>query len=154
MGFFAEIDRPGVDLIGRRRRRGCVDALEATRNAPISTLSAKPTMINPGQAATLAFSATNADVCTGSSRPRDANFVVRELSGTVVVRPARTTTYTIKCKRGAASTSHRAVVTVTPERIILSDIFDRAVPHAPETPIEDGGLLAHNWKSVYHGYGF
>jgi hypothetical protein len=126
---------------------------EAIKNAPIAALSAKPTMINPGQAATLAYSATNADVCTGSSRPRDRNFVVRELSGTVLVRPARTTTYTIKCKKGAASTSHRAVVTVTPERIILSDIFDSAVPHAPETRIEDGGLLAHKWKSVYHGYG-
>ncbi|CCJ06994.1 putative lipoprotein [Methylocystis sp. SC2] len=110
-------------------------------------------MINPGQAATLAFSATNADVCTGSSRPRDPNFVVRKSSGAVVVRPARTTTYTIKCKKGAASTSHRAVVTVTPERIILSEIFDGAVPHAPDARIEDGELLAHGWKSVYHGYG-
>ncbi|MGB5086223.1 MAG: hypothetical protein WBO09_16860 [Methylocystis silviterrae] len=123
------------------------------RNAPITALSAKPTMINPGQAATLAFSATNADVCMSSSRPRDPNFVVHDLSGNVLVRPARTTTYTIKCKKGAASTSHRTVVTVTPERIILSEIFDGAVPHAPETRIEDGGLLAHKWKSVYHGYG-
>lgn len=126
---------------------------DAIKNAPVAALSAKPTMINPGQSATLAFSATNADVCTGSSRPRDPNFVVRELSGAVLVRPARTTTYTIKCKKGAASTSRRAVVTVTPERIILSDIFDSAVSHAPETRIEDGGLLAHKWKSVYHGYG-
>lgn len=126
---------------------------EAIRNAPVAALSAKPTMINPGQSATLAFSATNADVCTGSSRPRDPNFVVHGLSGAVLVRPARTTTYTIKCKKGAASTSHRAVVTVTPERIILSEIFDNAVPHAPETRIEDGELLAHSWKSVYHGYG-
>lgn len=123
------------------------------RNAPITALSAKPTMINPGQAATLAFSATNADVCMSSSRPRDPNFVVHDLSGNVLVRPARTTTYTIKCKKGAASTSHRTVVSVTPERIILSEIFDGAVPHAPETRIEDGGLLAHKWKSVYHGYG-
>ncbi len=126
---------------------------EAIRNAPVAALSAKPTMINPGQSATLAFSATNADVCTGSSRPRDPNFVVHGLSGNAHVRPLRTTTYTIKCKKGAASTSHRAVVTVTPERIILSDIFDSAVPHAPETRIEDGELLAHKWKSVYHGYG-
>ncbi|MGJ0511274.1 hypothetical protein [Methylocystis sp.] len=126
---------------------------EAIGNAPVAALSAKPTMINPGQSATLAFSATNADVCKSSSRPRDPNFVVRDLSGNVLVRPARTTTYTIKCKKGAASTSHRAVVTVTPERIVLSEIFDSAVPHAPEARIEDGALLAHKWKSVYHGYG-
>ena len=127
--------------------------MQATGKAPIATLSAKPTTINPGQSATLAFSSANADVCKGSSRPHDPRFVVHDMSGAVLVRPARTTTYTIKCKSGAASASHRAVVTVTSDRIVLSETFDSAVPHTPDTRIADGELLAPNWKSVYHGFG-
>jgi hypothetical protein len=127
--------------------------VSTTATAPITALTAKPTMVNPGQSATVAFSASNADVCMGSSQPRDPNFVVRNLSGNSLVRPARTTTYSIKCKKGAASTSRRAVVTVTPDRIVLSENFDSASPHAHETRIEDGQLLAPKWKSVYHGYG-
>jgi len=125
----------------------------ATGKAPTVALSAKPTLINPGQSATLTFSSTNADVCKGSSRPHDPNFVVRDVSGNVLVRPARTTSYTIRCKSGAASTSRRTVVTVTSDQIVLSESFDSAIPHAPETRIEEGALLAPNWKSVYHGYG-
>ncbi|MGD9545099.1 MAG: hypothetical protein AB7F41_08575 [Methylocystis sp.] len=79
--------------------------------------------------------------------------MVRNRSGNLVVRPARTTTYTIRCKKGRASTSHRAVVTVTPDHIVHSETFDGAVPHAPETQIGDGEFLAPNWKSVYHGFG-
>ncbi|MGD9541840.1 MAG: hypothetical protein AB7V61_13035 [Methylocystis sp.] len=120
---------------------------------PIAMLSAKPTTINPGQSATLAFSSTNADFCKGSSRPRDPNFVVRETSGNILVRPTKTTTYTIRCKKGAASTSRRAVVTVTSDQIVLSEIFDGAVPRAPETSVQDGELIVPNWKSVYHGFG-
>ncbi|MGJ0502430.1 MAG: hypothetical protein ACR65X_01560 [Methylocystis sp.] len=127
--------------------------MQATGKAPVATLSARPTMINPGQSATLAFSAAHADFCKGSSRPHDPRFVVRGVSGAIPVRPTRTTTYTIRCKSGAASTSHRAMVTVSPDHIVLSETFDGAVPHAPETRIEDGALLAPNWKSVYHGFG-
>ncbi|MGJ0395784.1 MAG: hypothetical protein ACR65U_06140 [Methylocystis sp.] len=125
----------------------------ATGEAPVAVLSAKPTTINPGQSATLAYSSANADVCKGSSRPHDPNFVVHDVSGNALVRPTRTTTYTIRCRKGAASTSRRAVVTVTSDPIVLSEIFDRAVPHGPETRIEEGQFLAPNWKSVYHGYG-
>lgn len=125
----------------------------AAGKAPSATLAAKPTTINAGQSATLAFSAANADFCEGSSHPRDPGFTVHELSGNIVVRPARTTTYTIRCKNAAASTSRRAVVTVTSDPIVLSDVFDSSVPHAPETGVEEGQLLARNWKSIYHGYG-
>lgn len=125
----------------------------ATGEPPVAVLSAKPTMINPGQSATLAFSSTNADFCKGSSRPHDPNFLVREALGNILVRPNQTTTYTIRCKKGAASTSRRAVVTVTSDPIVLSDVFDSSVSHAPETGVEEGQLLARNWKSVYHGYG-
>jgi hypothetical protein len=121
--------------------------------APITTLSARPTTINPGQSATLAFSSENANLCKGSSRPHDPRFAVHGMSGSVVIRPARTTTYTIRCRRGAASSSHSAVVTVTSDHIVFSETFDGAVPHTPETRIEDGAFLAPNWKSVYHGFG-
>lgn len=127
--------------------------IPATGKAPVANLSARPTTINPGQSATLAFSSANADFCKGSSRPHDPRFVVRGVSGAIPVRPTRTTTYTIRCRSGAASSFHHAVVTVTPDHIVLSETFDGAVPHAPETRIEDGALLAPNWKSVYHGFG-
>lgn len=125
----------------------------ATGESPIALLSAKPTTVNLGQSATLAFSSTRADVCKGSSRPHDPNFVVHALSGKLVVRPTRTTIYTIRCKKGAASVSRRAVVTVTSDPIVYSEIFDGAAPPAPETPVQDGELLAPGWKSVYHGFG-
>ncbi|MFO1126522.1 MAG: hypothetical protein U1E25_15400 [Methylocystis sp.] len=44
-------------------------------------------------------------------------------------------------------------MTVTSDPIVLSDTFESAVPAPSETRIEDGQLLAPNWKSVYHGFG-
>lgn len=74
---------------------------------PTVSFSAAPPTINLGESATLSWSSANATSCTASggwSGPRS-------LSGSEVVTPAATTTYTLSCT-GASTTSQPVTVTV------------------------------------------
>ena len=58
---------------------------------PTATLTASPSSITAGQSSTLTYSSTNATSCTGT------RFTATGTSGSVVVTPSLTTTYSINC---------------------------------------------------------
>jgi hypothetical protein len=76
---------------------------------PTGTISANPSVITVGQTSTLSWSSTNADYCVLGSGERVAT------SGTRVVSPSSTTSYSVTCYNtyGSSTTSY-TTVTVNP----------------------------------------
>jgi hypothetical protein len=140
--------------ISCKGRRGAASAsAQISVAAPTVGLSIKPTMINPGQPATVAFQASNATSCKGASSPNDPNFVVSGLTGSVVLNPQVTTTYSVTCANGSASTTASAIATVTMDKIVLSEDFSSVAASDPATCVADGQNATPNWLSVFNGYG-
>ena len=87
--------------------RGTFTTLSVTTSEPIPTagLSASPTSILSGQLSTLSWTTTNANVVTlnGTSVPA---------SGSLVVYPQSSTTYTLTAQNAAGSVTSSAAVTV------------------------------------------
>jgi hypothetical protein len=79
--------------------------------APVVTFTARPNFITPGKQATLTWNAIGADSCVGDGNfSTGANSVT---SGTAVVSPLATTTYTLTCTNNGTNASSIAKVTVT-----------------------------------------
>ena len=74
---------------------------------PTASLSASPTKISSGQSSTLTWSSTNASSCTGH------NFTVSGTSGSAVVSPAVTTSYSVSCHGPGGSATALATVTMS-----------------------------------------
>jgi Peptidase A4 family len=74
--------------------------------APTDTLAANPTTITAGQSSTLSWSSTNATSCTG------AGFTASGTSGSAVVSPIATTTYSLTCTGSGGATTASATVHV------------------------------------------
>jgi hypothetical protein len=74
--------------------------------APTASLSANPTSINAGLSSTLSWSSTIATSCTSG------NFAASGVSGSAVVRPSATTTYSITCSGNGGSATATTTVTV------------------------------------------
>jgi hypothetical protein len=70
------------------------------------SLSASPTKISAGQSSTLSWSSTNASSCTGS------NFTASATSGSALVSPSVTTSYSVTCTSAGGSATALATVTV------------------------------------------
>jgi hypothetical protein len=88
-----------------------ITVVNANGVAPLITFTAKPNFITPGKQATLTWNATGADSCVG-----DGNFSTGAssvTSGTAVVSPLATTTYTLTCTNNGTNASSTAKVTVT-----------------------------------------
>jgi hypothetical protein len=75
---------------------------------PTASLSANPRSITAGQSSTLSWSSTNATSCTGGGFSTGG-----ALSGSAVVTPSVTTTYTVSCSGGGGTASASATVTVS-----------------------------------------
>jgi hypothetical protein len=73
-----------------------------------ASLSANPKSISAGQSSTLSWSSTNASSCTGQG------FTASGISGSTVVSPAVTTSYSVTCTAGADPATAMATVTVSP----------------------------------------
>ena len=71
-----------------------------------ASLSASPTKISAGQSSTLTWSSTNTTSCIGS------NFSASAISGSAVVSPSVTTSYSVKCTGAGGSASALATVSV------------------------------------------
>jgi hypothetical protein len=71
-----------------------------------ASLSANPTSIIAGQSSTLTWSSTNASSCAGS------NFTASGTSGSTVVSPAVTTSYSVTCTGASGSATAMATVTM------------------------------------------
>ena len=76
--------------------------------APVATLSASPSSIDPGQSATLSWTSTNATSCTASGGWSGT----RTSAGIVSVSPTVTSTYTLSCNGADGSASDSVSVTV------------------------------------------
>jgi hypothetical protein len=74
--------------------------------APTASLSVSPTKVSAGQSSTLTWSSTNATSCVGS------NFSASATSGSAVVAPTVTTSYSVKCTGDGGSASSLATVSV------------------------------------------
>lgn len=79
-----------------------------TTPPPVVTaaLSANPKAITVGQTSTLSWSSTNAGSCTGGG------FTASQTSGTAIVSPTVTTSYSITCTAGADPATAMTTVTV------------------------------------------
>jgi hypothetical protein len=75
--------------------------------APTASLSANPTSIKAGKSSTLSWSSTNATSCTGGG------FAASGTSGSAIVHPSATTTYSITCSGSGGSATANATVNVT-----------------------------------------
>lgn len=79
-------------------------------STPTLTLSASPTSINPGQSSTLSWNATNVTSCSASNGWTGT----KALSGTQVVSPTATTTYTLACTGSNGNITKSATVSIVP----------------------------------------
>jgi hypothetical protein len=85
----------------------CIAGSFTTPTPPVTvSLSANPKSISAGQSSTLTWSSTNATSCTGS------NFTASGTSGSAVVKPSVTTSYSITCTNGTDPATAMATVTV------------------------------------------
>ena len=73
--------------------------------APTASLSANPRLVTAGQSSTLSWSSTNAKSCAGSG------FSASGTSGSAIVRPTVTTSYSVTCTGSGGSASALATVT-------------------------------------------
>jgi hypothetical protein len=74
--------------------------------APTASLSANPSSVKPGKSSTLSWSSSNATSCNSG------NFTASGTSGSAVVKPSVTTTYSITCSGGGGSATATATVSV------------------------------------------
>jgi peptidase A4-like protein len=72
-----------------------------------ASLAANPTSISAGQSSTLSWTSTNATSCTGS------NFSASATSGSAIVSPSVTTSYSVTCTDGADPATAMATITVS-----------------------------------------
>ena len=72
-----------------------------------ASLSANPKSVSPGQSSTLSWSSMNATSCKGS------NFTASGTSGSAVVTPSVTTSYSVTCTEGTDPATAMATVTVS-----------------------------------------
>jgi hypothetical protein len=75
--------------------------------ATTASLSANPKTISAGQSSILSWSSTNASSCTGS------NFTASAISGSAVVSPTVTTSYSVTCTGNGGSATAMATVTMS-----------------------------------------
>ncbi len=114
---------------------------------PTVILTASPTSVTPGEGSatsTLTWSSSNASACEASSGWSG----VRGLSGTEIVQPGATTTYTLLCGNGTASTTENVTVDFVPaptpsvDHLLISEVhYDPDVAH---------GADANEWIEFYN----
>jgi hypothetical protein len=75
--------------------------------ATTASLSANPKSISAGQSSILSWSSTNASSCTGS------NFTVSAISGSAVVSPTVSTSYSVTCTGNGGSATAMTTVTMS-----------------------------------------
>ncbi len=110
---------------------------------PSIDLSAVSTTLVQGASTTLAWTTTNADTCSASGGWSG----LRAVSGSEVVSPSATTTYTLTCGNGLATSSDSVTVQVSVpygvDGVVLSEVV--ADPAGTDTDRE--------WVEIYNGTG-
>lgn len=101
------------------------------------SLTASPTTITQGGSVTLAWSSSNASSCT-------ANWGAVGTSGSSVIKPSSSATYTISCKNSAGATGNTASVSVTVNPVPSPTVAFSANP----TTINAGSSAYLTWSST------
>jgi len=117
---------------------------------PTVTLSANPTSILAGASSTLSWSSTNAANCTAFGIW--ASEGAKPTSGSELVFPTQTATYSLSCTGPGGTATGSAVVQVTPHTITFS-----AGPTGTPNPVASGGsvqLSATAVDSLGHALGY
>jgi len=110
--------------------------------APVATLSVSPSNIDLGQSTTLSWSSTDADSCIASGGWSSA----RSTTGTVDVKPAMTSTYTLTCNGAGGSASDSVTVTVKqPSPLPPAPVANLSVSRSS---IDQGQSATLNWSST------
>ena len=89
-----------------------------TVKAPVVNLSASPTAIGPGQSSLLSFSSQDVNTC--SLKDQTGVQLSAQLSGSNMVSPLTTTTYTYTCSGNYGAKSSSVVVTVVPPQLTFT----------------------------------
>lgn len=126
-------------------------AASTTPAAPTVDLNASPLTIYNGTSSTLSWSSTNATSCTASNGWSGA----KAITGTQVISPSATTTYSLSCT-GAGGTANDSVTvgvwaTSTPPtpsgHVLISEVYYDV---ASTTGEDDPG---NEWVELYNGTG-
>jgi hypothetical protein len=109
--------------------------------APVLTFSASPTSITNGSSTTLTWSTANATSCTSSGGWSGA----RAASGSLVVSPTATTTYTLSCTGAGGTDVESVIVSVTSAPGTPAPV---ATFSASPTTVSSGGSVTLTWSST------
>jgi hypothetical protein len=132
-----------------------VDFIPSSTPTPNPTLSisANPTNVTPGPgsaSSTLTWSSSNASACEASGGWSGS----RGVSGSEIVTPAATTTYTLLCGNGTASTSESVTVNFVPTpvtptgKLLITEVmYDLTT----STTSPQGAESANEWVELYNG---
>jgi|GEM_PF-2650733 len=113
---------------------------------PVVSLSASAASIDQGQSVTLSWNASNAASCTASADWGGT----RAVTGSQVVSPAATSTYTLTCSGAGGSASDSVVVTVNAPPLVQDLTLSWIAPVEREdgTPISMAEIAGYR---VYYG---
>jgi hypothetical protein len=120
---------------------------------PTLTLTASRSSVTPGAGSatsTLTWSSANASSCTASGG-WSGN---RGTSGTEIVQPSATTTYTLLCGNGIASTSQSVTIDFVPTPVTPSGkllITEVMYDLTNSTTSPQGSESANEWVEIYNG---
>lgn len=118
---------------------------QVTPTGPVVSLSASPQTITQGSQSTISWSSTGASVtCTAGNGWSGALLP----SGTQLVSPAATTTYSVTCTNSGGSDTESVTVTVNP--VVPPPPTGNIVPN-PSNELEDVNGNATNWLSSRWG---
>jgi hypothetical protein len=92
-------------------------------SGPSVSLTESPSSITSGQSSTLSWSSSNVTSCTASGGWSET----KPTSGTQVVAPTQTTTYTLSCTGSGGSATQSTTVTVLPPTIPQSSLTIQSV---------------------------
>ncbi|HRH24508.1 MAG TPA: hypothetical protein PK109_02885, partial [Candidatus Paceibacterota bacterium] len=106
--------------------------------APTSSFSASPTSVVSGNSSTLSWTSSNTSSCTGTGFSTGS-----ATSGSVVVSPNTSTTYSLACTGAGGSVNKSATVTVTAPPPAPTSSFA-----ASPTSITSGGSSTLSWSST------
>lgn len=121
-------------------------------SAPVPTvsISANPTTITIGESSTLTWSSTDATSCTSSGGWTGA----RATSGSLIVVPGSTTTYTLSCTGAGGTGNNSATVTLnsTPTASITNPVSNIVVNVGDNVSLSgtgtdtDGSITNYEWR--------
>ena len=108
---------------------------------PTLVLAATPSIIDAGQSSTVSWDASDATSCTASGDWSGS----KAISGSEVVNPSATSTYTLSCIGDGGSASDSVTVTVNEQPPVVQPTVDLV---ATPASVSRGGTIILSWTST------